>query len=53
MTRSLRHRLYRRHQSPYVWGAEHILSPYADRLRDAAMDGHVCQRVMVSVKEGR
>jgi hypothetical protein len=51
MTRSLRHRLYRRHQSPYVRAAEHIVSPYADRLRGAALGDHVCQRFVVTVKE--
>lgn len=51
MTRSLRHRLFCRHQSPDVWGAEPIVSPYADRLRDAALGGHVCQPFLVTLEE--
>jgi hypothetical protein len=38
---------------PHAWGAEHIVSPYADRLRDAALGDHVCQRFVVTVKEER
>ena len=53
VTRSLRHRLHRRHVSPYVWYAEHIVSPYADRLRDAALGRHVCQPFVVTLKEER
>jgi hypothetical protein len=39
MTRSLRHRLRRRHASPYVWGCLPVISPYADRLQRAAFPG--------------
>jgi hypothetical protein len=53
MSRSLRHRLYRRHRSPYVWGAEHMVSPYAERLKQAIIGDHVCRRFVVTVKEER
>jgi hypothetical protein len=36
VTRSLRHRLARRHLSTYVWLSVPVISPYADRLRAAA-----------------
>lgn len=36
--RSVRHRISRRRLSRYVWGSEPIVSPYLDRLRDAAVE---------------
>lgn len=39
MSRSLRYRLWRRGQSPYIWVAIPAISPYADRLREAAFPG--------------
>lgn len=52
MTRSLRHRLSRRHVSPYVWLPNPIIHPYSERLKRAAVGDHVCQRFPVNVKEG-
>lgn len=51
VTLSLRHRLYHRRRSPYVWWPEPIVSPYVERLKEAALGGRMCQRVVVSVKE--
>lgn len=52
LPRSIRHRLSRRR--PF-WFHEHIISPYADRLRDRAMGGHYCQvfRVEIPTREGQ
>jgi hypothetical protein len=36
LNRSLRHRLARRHVSPYVWLPVPMISPYDDKLRAAA-----------------
>jgi hypothetical protein len=36
LSRSLRHRLARRHVSPYVWLPVPVISPYDDKLRAAA-----------------
>lgn len=44
MTRSLRHRHTRRR---IWWWAEPIVSPYADRLRTAALGDHMCQPILV------
>jgi hypothetical protein len=54
VSRSVRHRLARRGVSPYVRGVVPIVSPYADRLRAAALGDHVCQPFLVRLTpEGR
>jgi hypothetical protein len=50
LPRSIRRRLRRR--APR-WIHEHIVSPYADRLRDIAMDGHRCHHITVPVTPPR
>lgn len=49
MTQSLRHRLWRRRAVPWIWWQVPVVSPYSDRLRDAAFDGHYCQMFRVVI----
>jgi hypothetical protein len=48
VTRSLRHRLARRGRSPYVWLPIPVISPYADRLQQAAFPGGCVYLVLPS-----
>lgn len=47
VTRSVRRRLYRRLRRRGQFWQEPIISPYADKLRDRAYDGHVCRPYVV------
>lgn len=47
--RTVRHRLYRRHVTmPPIRECVPVLSPYMDRLREAAFGGETCRIVYVT-----